>query len=364
VSHLEDPRDLCWRAEALLQMGRASDALELAVRAVSSDPHDAAALITLARCQIQLGQLDEGEATADRAVAVAPDTSWPHLVRAHALALRGDRKGAIASATDAARIDPDSAGVLADLATYLAEDRQQQAAADTIARARALAPDDPTVAVKESYVAIRARRWSIAEQAARRALDVRPDDPDALNNLGVALERQGRRAEALELYASSAREAPSGLGADNARGVAKRIAGLGGLSAIGIGIFVALRQLGTAGFDALPEGAKVPAIILGVAAVASVIVLSERSKSRDHAQLSDHGRRLVDQEKHRQRAEAREDLRKLAPALTWGLVVCGVLAAVCLALAGGDAVPFVVVIGFVAALLGCCLALGRAGDRA
>jgi tetratricopeptide (TPR) repeat protein len=52
-----------------------------------------------------------------------------------------------------------------------------------------------------------AGRWAEAERTYRRALKDAPDDPDALNNLAMALLRQGRKldeAEALALRAVTA----------------------------------------------------------------------------------------------------------------------------------------------------------------
>lgn len=350
------------RAWELLAIGRAEAALPLAQQAVLSDPQDPTALATLAECEIELGMLDRAATTADRAVTASPDTPWPHRIRARALSLQGDRKGAVHSAAEAARLDPDSAGTLAELAGHLAHDRQRRAAAEAIDRARSLAPHDPAVAVQESYVAIQARRWPDAEAAARRALEARPDDPDALNNLGVALERQGRRAEALDLYASSAREAPSGVGADNARESARRLAGVATISAIGVAVLVGLRQAGTAAFDSVPGSWKGPAIGFGVVVVAGVIVMSERAKKRDLAQLSEHGRRMVDDARRQDIQRRREEMRSHETAFAAVLVGCVVVAAASAALVGSDALPVLVVAGILGTIMALSIVAGRMAE--
>ena len=51
-------------------------------------------------------------------------------------------------------------------------------------------------------------RFAEAEASAREALRLRPNDVDVLNELGVAVWRQGRSAEAEEIYARARQLAP------------------------------------------------------------------------------------------------------------------------------------------------------------
>lgn len=351
------------RATHLLEIGRAAEALPLAEQVVLSDPYDVEALGTLSRCLLALGQNERAAETARRAVTAAPDDPWPHRLLAISLSGLGRRKDALAAQTEAVRLAPHSAHTLAELATLLADDKQREAAREAIERARATQPDDPTVALRESYVALAARRWADAELAARRVLEAAPDDPDAMNNLGVALEGQGRRAEALDLYARAAGSEPGGPGADNARDTAKRIAGVATVSAIGIGLFVGIRQLGTAVFDALPGSWQWPAIGVGLAAVVAVIVASERSKKREHAQLSPHGHRLVDDARREDLQRRRQEMRNHESTFAMVLVGCILVSAIALVVGGAAATPFVVVAGILAVIMAGSIVVGRMADE-
>jgi tetratricopeptide (TPR) repeat protein len=350
------------RATHLLAMGRAADALPLAEQAVLADPHDVEALGTLARCHLAQRDHEKAQEAARRAVAASPEDPWPHRLLATALSGSGRRKDAVRAQAEAVRLEPGSAHALAELATLLADDRQRRAALEAIERARAIQPDDPLVAIGESYVALAARRWADAEAAARRALAADPESTDAMNNLGVALERQGRRAEALDLYARASGSDPGGVGADNARATAKRIAGVGGITAIGVGAFVGIRQIGTAAFEALPGSAKGPILALAVIAVIAVIVAEERRRRRERAALSDHGRRIVDDAKRTELQRRRLEMRRLEPVFTMALVGCVVVSVAALAWGGSDAMPLVVILAILALITAGSIAAGRMAE--
>lgn len=350
------------RATHLLEIGRPAEALALAEQAVLADPDDVRALGTLSRCLLGLGRHDRAAQTARRAIIAAPDDPWPHRLLALSLSGLGRRRDAVTAQTEAVRLAPESAHTLAELATLLADDKRRQAAKEAIERARAMQPDDPAVALRESYVALTARRWADAELAARRVLESDPDDPDAINNLGVALDGQGRRAEALDLFARAAGSEPAGPGADNARDTAKRIAGVATVSAIGIGLFIGLRQLGTAAFGALPGSWQWPAIGVGLAAVVAVIVAGERHKKREHAQLSPHARRLVDDARREDLQRRRQEMRDHESTFVKVLVGCVAGSAIALVAAGATAIPFVVVAGILAVIMLVGIAAGRMAD--
>ncbi|OGQ83414.1 MAG: hypothetical protein A2289_16350 [Deltaproteobacteria bacterium RIFOXYA12_FULL_58_15] len=57
-------------------------------------------------------------------------------------------------------------------------------------------------------IAIDRKGWRAAEQHARRALQLREEEPAAWNNLGLALDEQGKRAEALDAYQKGLEEQP------------------------------------------------------------------------------------------------------------------------------------------------------------
>lgn len=361
TSHDRDPNALV-RAMHMLELRRAAEALPLAQQAALSNPDDLEALGTVCRCHLELGELDQAAAAARRAIAAAPDHPWPHSLHAAALSGSGRPKDAVRAQAEAVRLAPDSAEMMSLLATLLADDKQPAEAREAVERARNMEPGDPTIAVRESYVALAARRWADAEASARRALEARPDDPSALNNLAVSLERQGRRAEAIDLYARSAAEDPRGIGAENTRDAARRLAGIGGITVLGVLLFVGLRPLAMAGLDSLPDSWEWPVLGVGLAVVAAIIVATERSKKREHAQLSDHGQRLVDDAKRQDLQERRLAMRRSESIFVTVLIGCAVGSAIALLLGGARATPFVVVAGILAAIMALSIWAGRMAE--
>ena len=73
---------------------------------------------------------------------------------------------------------------------------EHAAAAERCAVARALAPGDFRLPLLQTYALAASRETEAAREAAERALALRPHSPNALNNLGLILQRQGRLAEA------------------------------------------------------------------------------------------------------------------------------------------------------------------------
>jgi tetratricopeptide (TPR) repeat protein len=80
-------------------------------------------------------------------------------------------------------------------------------------------------------VALGRRDWKAAEAPFRRVLQLDPHSWTALNNLGVALRRQGRRKEAIEYFEAAARANPrASVARDNLFRSVSRHAGVGGLA--------------------------------------------------------------------------------------------------------------------------------------
>jgi tetratricopeptide (TPR) repeat protein len=155
------------------------------------------------------GRSGEAREQAERAVALAPLLPEAHLVMAQVQFELGEFEAALGAA-----------------------DRVIQ-----------LAPNRTAGYVERSRLAARAKDWRSTETWARRALALDPGDEAALNNLGVALQGQGREAEALDLFARAAAANPrSDIAARNARSLASRIGmfsvagGMVGAAVVGVNI--------------------------------------------------------------------------------------------------------------------------------
>jgi tetratricopeptide (TPR) repeat protein len=100
--------------------------------------------------------------------------------------------------------DPLSAAEHNDLGVAYESRQQLELAAREYQKALRQDRHFATARVNLGNVAAKEGRWSRAEACYRRALRDRPADPDAMNNLAMALLRQGRGLAEAESLASSA----------------------------------------------------------------------------------------------------------------------------------------------------------------
>lgn len=112
-------------AQALLDAGKASDALVILQDIASAAPDDRAVRMSLGRALAAAGQT---EAALDEFASIAeqwPDYPWALVRRGELLEQTGDRRAAIRDFRAAARIAPDDADVRFALAYVLARDGQR-----------------------------------------------------------------------------------------------------------------------------------------------------------------------------------------------------------------------------------------------
>jgi Flp pilus assembly protein TadD len=196
------------RASALARLGRWEEAAAVYSRLLLGRPDDVGALCGLSRCLGRLGRAGEGLCLAERAAALAPADDWPHRLRsAHLLAL-GRSHEALPAAGEAVRRE--HAGLASLLTLFEAQFRLHQADAAT-ATAELLVdlhPDEPEAHGCAGRAAMLRRSWQDAESAFRTALAMRPRTAVYLSNVALALERQGRRREAMAMYQDAVRTDP------------------------------------------------------------------------------------------------------------------------------------------------------------
>jgi len=183
------------RAEAALALRRWDDALREATLAVGADPEALSGHTLLARAL--LGKDDGGGAlaAADAGLARHPDDD--QLFRLRGLALRRQKRfrEALAAADEALRLQPGLA-VGHYLRSLVLQDLERLDEARAAAeQAVALDPEDAILRTHLGDLAL-ATSPAAAEQHYRASLAVNPGSAHTLNNLGVALTRQGRGADA------------------------------------------------------------------------------------------------------------------------------------------------------------------------
>jgi tetratricopeptide (TPR) repeat protein len=209
------------------------------------------ALVQLSLLQREAGRLDEALRTAEKALALAPeDAQTASTVGSHLNDLGRFRESAELLEPYAARAEP-SLDVLLTRGAALAETRRTEDALAVFRRALDLAPTSARILVDIGNVHLAARQYEPARKAFEQALarqgdlarahnglgvlaaetghldeaverwkkatELDPRDWDTLYNLGRALRRMGRGAEARPYVEHFAREAPPALYARDIR---------------------------------------------------------------------------------------------------------------------------------------------------
>lgn len=225
------------RAEVLLELGRAAEALDLLGAARARSPDNARAWTVAALAELREGRPADAADSAARAITLTPDSEWPHRVRSTALsamartvrAPTSQRLGreAVVAAGEAVRLAPYQAVTHRCLAQVLLSVRDIRGASLAANRAAQMAPGEAESWVVVSTVCIAANDWFRAEAAATRALTIDPGNYAANNNLAVALEQRGRFGKAVGRFTAAARTDPRiPTARNNVAGTGLRVLGL------------------------------------------------------------------------------------------------------------------------------------------
>lgn len=189
--------DVLARAEALLDAGRAYQAVEILSRGLATDPGDVAMLRVLARAQLEVDP-EQALRTAQALVARDPHSSDGHYFAALAHDLLGNRKQAVASARAAMAIEPDDPHVLMVFAVARSRrPRGRRECMSAAKRAIELAPDDSAGYFAAGAVELHKGHWRRSAKWFKRALEKDPHDQSSRLNLAIAQEGAGDLAAAL-----------------------------------------------------------------------------------------------------------------------------------------------------------------------
>jgi Flp pilus assembly protein TadD len=190
-------RQALQRAGALADRGRLADAVAVYGELLRTEPDDVQALCGLSRCLGKMGRPADGLELANRAAALAPASDWPHRLRSAHLLLLGRPRAALEAARAALALEP--GGFVAMLSVFEAQAalRRGRAAAETAAMMMENHPGEPESHNAAGRAAMLRRDWTRAEAGFREALRLAPQEPVYQSNLAVALERRGRRGEAM-----------------------------------------------------------------------------------------------------------------------------------------------------------------------
>jgi tetratricopeptide (TPR) repeat protein len=192
----------------LNNIGRHTDAVPVLSKAIAASPQAVEPHCELAYALLNLRRPDDALKEAEVAASLDPHYERPHRLRSIILDRLGRPKDSLVAAETAVRLAPALPSALYTLGSAQLRVKRTNDAEATAQNLLRIAPDWALSHLLRGQVAIRRKQWTGAEEANRRALQIEPTNHIALNNLGVALQGQGRTNEALEIYQSAARLDP------------------------------------------------------------------------------------------------------------------------------------------------------------
>jgi tetratricopeptide (TPR) repeat protein len=206
-----DPR--LAKAQALMDVGRHGDALQLITAHLATYPDSVDGLTMLAWCQGQLGEVAAMCHTATQAVARAPEATWPRRVLVYAQLQVEQYDQARRGATELVALDPEQWATHLLLGyAHLAGGGDLRQALSAANQARALAPTEPSVHVLHGTVLDRLGDGRGAEASLRHALALDPNHADALTELSLQELHAGRAVAGVRGLVDVVRSRPADQG--------------------------------------------------------------------------------------------------------------------------------------------------------
>jgi Flp pilus assembly protein TadD len=203
----DDVVGLLRTGDALVEVRRFDQALEMADQAVAIKPDDTRAHTLRTYALVGLNRRADAESSARKVVSLDPDSAASYTLLCETLINSfsgrdpGTRLQAVTAGREAVRLDPLSPGAWVALAGAAADPAYMGDADRAVRQAIQLRPNSPEVWVTASYVGLNGKSWRAAERAARKALTLDPDNYAAKNNLGEAMRHRGRfRMGGVALY--------------------------------------------------------------------------------------------------------------------------------------------------------------------
>jgi tetratricopeptide (TPR) repeat protein len=179
-------------ADDLIDIGRVAEAADIARTVLSTAPHNAEALCTLARCHDMRNEHAETLAAATAAVTAEPDNEWAHRLRSVALRKLGRVPEALAAADRAVALAPHWRLTYKCRASALLAAGRMAEAYQAAVRVRALAPHEPDTFYLFTDVYEAAGDLAAARREYEAGLRLAPDNVSLLAGLAY-LERLSHR---------------------------------------------------------------------------------------------------------------------------------------------------------------------------
>lgn len=196
------------QAARLEEVRRYEDALKILARAQTLEPENAEIFETRANIYLTTKRYGEAIKNCEEAIRLQPDRERSHRLLALIYIGLEKKKPALAAANEAVRLDPRGAGALYALAGANRLNGKMKEAKQVAELLRSTHPDSVLPYSSLGLIALDQKDWKEAEQQWRKMLSIDPQSWTALNNLGLALNKLGKKKEAIEYLHRAAKIAP------------------------------------------------------------------------------------------------------------------------------------------------------------
>jgi serine/threonine protein kinase/Flp pilus assembly protein TadD len=183
-------------ALALLQMGRAAEAVQFFRAAVALRPRSAGVQLNLGSALLSQAQHTEAEAAYRRAIELSPDYAEAYRCLGQALRNQSRYAEAETAARRSLELRPDYAPAHRDLGVLLAATGRPREAVSELRQARQLKPDYQEALELLGAILVDHGWPEEALDPIQRALELKPGSRGSLNALGTALIALGRATDA------------------------------------------------------------------------------------------------------------------------------------------------------------------------
>ena len=185
-------------AVCLERLGRWGESRETYESVLATDPDRAEAHLGLGSCLLHLGRYANALATFESCLALSPGNKAALLGRAVALQFGGQLEEAEDAYGDVLAANPDCEEALSNLIAIGVQRKDVPTVRENAERLLRIRPRSSTALAGLAAVAFANAEFEEAALFLRDLLEIAPDDVEARFNLGVAYQKLGRLAEAVE----------------------------------------------------------------------------------------------------------------------------------------------------------------------
>jgi Flp pilus assembly protein TadD len=194
--------------DSLLQKGRLDEAIAHFQKALELQPAMAGIPCSIGEAYLKKGQMNAAIRSFQRAIELQPDYPAAFCNLGYALLQEGRRTEAMAAYNKALELDPRYALAHNDLGNILLQSGRTDQAMDHFRQAAEILPDFAEARFNMAEVFLARGRLDDAISQYKKALEIRPDLAGADYKLGNIFAQQGREAEAVSHYERALKTRP------------------------------------------------------------------------------------------------------------------------------------------------------------